>query len=99
MGSEMCIRDRKYSHLTVVCCFVFFCCSFTDFIKGFIHNFSKVLEHIHNKYIELLVLCFYYAKFSEPTVVGLLCTGGDILSYLTDTGCVFVQVFTYLGFG
>lgn len=53
-----------------------------DFIKGFTHILFKVLENIHNWYFEDLVLCFSYTALSESTVLELLTSGIDILSWL-----------------
>jgi hypothetical protein len=55
------------------------CLYFTDFLSGSVYIFLKVIEHIHNSYCKVLVLCFRYIAFSGPTVVGLLGHGRDIL--------------------
>lgn len=53
-----------------------------DFIKGFTHIFFKVLKHIHNCYFEALALYFSYIALSEFTIIELLTSGIDILSWL-----------------
>jgi hypothetical protein len=36
------------------------CWCFSDFIKGFIYILFMVLDHNHNSYLEVLVLCLSY---------------------------------------
>ena len=72
---------------------------FSLFIKELFISSLRPLNIFIIAILKSLTYASAILNFSEPTVVGLLCTGGDIFSYLTDTGCVFVQVFTYLGFG
>lgn len=59
-----------------------FGCVFKGFFNGFICFLFKVVSHHHKGYFKVLVLCFGYGVFLRATVVGLLCWGGDILSWL-----------------
>lgn len=47
---------KQFSFHSTVCVLIYF-------IKGFIHILFKVLEHIHNRYFEVLVLYFIHIAF------------------------------------
>lgn len=53
----------------------------------------KLLEHTHNRYFEVLVLCLNILHFSVANVVGLLCLGEDILPLELMTGFGVVSYF------
>jgi hypothetical protein len=55
-------------------------CVVVDVFKGFIHSFYKDLYHSHKGYFKVFVLCFSYVAALKPAVLGLLGSGGDILS-------------------
>ena len=70
---------------------VLFNCSFifTLFLKEFIHFLLKYLKYIHKYGSEVLVLCFSYIPFSEPTVVELMILVTTHI-FLAVYVCVFV---------
>lgn len=46
-------------------------------------NFKKNLEHNHNSYVEVLLLCFsYIALLQWSTAIELLGLSGDILPWV-----------------
>lgn len=78
--------------LKLFCVFPSTVCVLSGFINGFIHDLFKVLDHIHTRYLEILVLCFY-VTFLRATVVGLLVL---VETYCPDCYCVSMLV---SGFG
>lgn len=66
--------------------------------KGIYSYTFKVLDHIHNSYLKVCVLCV-----SNVTFLRAYCSGAAVFCYrdivLTVNGCIFVLVSRHLGLG
>lgn len=70
-------------------------CALTNFVTRIIPVLSKLFEHRHNSYFEILAVCFSYILLFRGYCGVTGFSGGDII-ILAVNDCVFTLLSTYL---